>query len=668
MTDGNNATYWLAEFNPRDNYANVTLDLNITYVYIINQSIVKTNAVTPRILIYASMDNSTWSLIASNTSATQTTTFFDFTANHSRYWRLVLNGSADIKEAGLEFLLYGEIAPFLSITSPDNTTYHGTTTPYSFVHRFSASTNCGYWINGALTWLGNTPPLIYQNGSLSNAMGYNNFTVFCDDLAGGNLTEAAYYSYDDIFSFRAFDNISSNQLQNFTVTFQNATNTTAYTATGEWLNMSRNGLPLGDINLTIQLDGYETTTFQRNVNTTDIIYEKYSISPAGFNIFTYDEETNERIYFTAHIYNSTTSLTWNTIANITEYYLNASFPTGTCIVDITTANNSHYARRYYATITNESYYWLDAHLLNQSTDAVLVRFHIQTINGAPIEDALMNILVQDGASWIVAGQGYTDASGTVMFYMALNQPYTIQVTHGDYQAYSTIINPSSTDYYITLITTETGAIYNPMTTIDDASYALFPDPRVISGELTNISFYVVSKNSSIYYFGMEVIWNGTSEFIHNVTGSPAGGIISYVFNWSNVTGIAPPITRKTGDLLVVKGWISRSPELPFEWNFNEYLYNATISSLHSAVEGLTTSGTSSAFMAILVFLVALFMGAWVARRNRNAGLITILVILGIGTSFGWMDVSSPWDVTKKLPAILTIGVAALVAWLMRDKG
>ena len=557
-----------------------------------------------------------------------------------------------------------------TITTPENTTYTGIELTTNASFNSNATANCTRYLNGAIwnsTIESNSIPYYDQLTGL--LVGNNNYTVNCTNETNGQTSQdTVYFTIDDTFSFRAYDNVSSTQLQNFTVTFANATNTTAYTATGEWLNVSRSGLPFGDINLTIQLDGYETTTFQRNVNNTEIIYENYPISPAGFNIFTFDEETNERIYFTASIYNSTVSLTWNTVHNITEYYLNSSFPTGVCTVDISTANNSHYARRYYATITNESYYWLDAHLLNQSTDAVLVRFHIQTINGAPIEDALMNILVQDGAGWIVVGQDYSDASGTVMFYMALNQPYTIQVTHGDYQSYSTILNPSSTDYYITLTTIGAGAVYNPITVVDDISYALFPDPRVISEELTNISFYVVSSNSTIQYFGMEVIWNGTSEFIHNVTGSPAGGIVSYVFNWSNVTGIIPPITRKTGGLLVVHGWIKRNPDLPLWWNFHEYVYNSTINSLHSAVEGLTTSGTSSVFMAILVFLVALFMGAWVARRNRNAGLITILVILGIGTSFGWMAVSSPWGAGSNIPAILMIGVAALVAWLMRDKG
>jgi len=521
----------------------------------------------------------------------------------------------------------------ITIDTPVNNTPTGSDN-YSFSTNFN-STACGYWINGTYNHVGAVTEDNNNTGDFNlSSNGYYNATFICEHSALGNLTTTHFFTLSDTFYFRAYNNVSSVQLQNFTATFENATNTTAYTATGEWLNISRTGLPKGDINLTIALEGYQTTTFERNVNDTEIIYENYPINPAGFNIIAFDEETEERIYFTATITNSTgTTLTYNTVYNVTEYYLNSSFPTGVCTIDISTANSSHYDRRYYATIDNTSFYNLHAYLLNQSSDVILVRFHIRNKFGDPVEEASMNILKNIDGAEVTVAQGKSDAAGDITAYLLLNELYSLQVTHPDYANYYTSLYPSTNDYTISLGDASEDA-YLPYNIYNDVSWLLIPYSNAITSEMTNITLFVTSANSSLYAWGMNVSWNGTSLYEVNVTGSPSGGVVYYNLNWTNATNYS------TMGNISVQGWFKVNPPGGFSRDLQYISLGDADISLVSVQENLLVSGLSTLSFAIIWCLLALLGGAWVGRRSSIGGLVFMLAIMGIAAYGGWLDINT----------------------------
>ena len=509
----------------------------------------------------------------------------------------------------------------------------------SSAYNFSPVDNstCAYWLNGSYTHVGSVDAGEYATGYLptGGTPGDYNFTVICkEDASGVNNTLTHEFTLHSNYSFRAYDNVTSTQLANFTVTFANATNTTAYTASGEWLNKTRFALPQGDVNITFDADGYAPSTIQTNINTSEVIYLNQPVSPAGFNVEAYDEETEDRIYFTLTISNATgASVSYDTVYNATGYYLNSSFPTGACTLDVTTANSSHYARRYYATITNETFYDLNAYLLNQSSDVILVRFHIRNKFGDPVEEASMNILKNIGGAEVTVAQGKSDAAGDITAYLLLNELYSLQVTHPDYANYYTSLYPSTNDYTISLGDASEDA-YLPYNIYNDVSWLLIPYSNAITSEMTNITLFVTSANSSLYAWGMNVSWNGTSLYEVNVTGSPSGGVVYYNLNWTNATNYS------TMGNISVQGWFKVNPPGGFSRDLQYISLGDADISLVSVQENLLVSGLSTLSFAIIWCLLALLGGAWVGRRSSIGGLVFMLAIMGIAAYGGWLDINT----------------------------
>jgi hypothetical protein len=543
-----------------------------------------------------------------------------------------------------------------TINQPTNTTHYNASVPYSFQYQntyagmpagFGENESCGYWLNGALTWLGNQTNGTAITGTLTAPLGHNNFTAFCGNATGGNTTKTVWFTYSNTYAFRAYDAISTNQINSFAINFYNTTNTTTYnTATG-WLNVSRSGLPTGNVTLEIMASGYRTTNYTRDVNESTVIYENYPLSFAGVNITMYDESTAVPIYATVSIYNATNTLTWGNVLNVTQA-LNASIPSGAVTVDVSTANSSYYARRYYGTLNNNTFYELKAYLLNTSGSTVYVRFHIRDLVGQPIQNATVQILraIGGGAS-VVVGEMETDSSGDAAFYMELGAPYQLQIVAAGYLDYYSTLNPSSNDYTITLTTTTGGSYGLPVNVFEDITYYIIPSTALYN-EITNLTLTIYSSNSSLDYFGA-AFYNSTGYQLYfvNATGSPNGGVIYYNHNHTNNTGN-----------ITMQFWFRRNPIFTgnYTWPWLGGFFNNTAYSLNYTLGQMKTSGASNIGMGILWLLISLIMGAFVCRVNLFGGAIATIATLAVGSYAGWMT----------FPAIgggSTIAATALIAAL-----
>ena len=211
LVDGNNATLWYADQAPRDNFPNVTLDLNDTYssqnsiIHIRNGAVL----VGSQLYIYSSANNATWTLVYANTTLTNADYIHNasYTTASGRYWRIVINGSTDVAATGYEWYLYeGGNYSTLLVDYPANTTYYNASVPYSFQYQNSITgeapgtgenETCGYWLNNALTWLGNQTNSTPITGTLTVANGAHNFTAFCGNATGGNTTSTNWFTVSD---------------------------------------------------------------------------------------------------------------------------------------------------------------------------------------------------------------------------------------------------------------------------------------------------------------------------------------------------------------------------------------------------------------------------------------------------------------------------------------
>jgi len=350
------------------------------------------------------------------------------------------------------------------------------------------------------------------------------------------------------------------------------------------------------------------------VDTVDLTLESTII------IQVYDEQSSNKIDFDADIYNSTSLLEYANVGIIWED--SSVFPQGEVRLDF--YNSSYYSRSRLLWIPSNASVNMKVYLINASAaDVIASTFHVQTCMGIAISNATVKVERNLGGLIQTVSELKTDFNGDALVYLELNAPYYLTVTHSVYGSFFSSLNPTNTIYPIPLC--DYLANYTrPFTpqVLDDVYWYLYPYSNILSNTTTNITFYVDATNDNLTYFGMNIsnITN-SSVYFHNETGLSGGGVLYYFFNAST--------QNSSSKNLSVQIWISHSPL--FVWNrtliIQDWSLLRIVGSLASAREEFLDSGMSRLGMAIVILLIATFLGAWVSKWNLVGGIIIVGIIL-----------------------------------------
>jgi hypothetical protein len=228
------------------------------------------------------------------------------------------------------------------------------------------------------------------------------------------------------------------------------------------------------------------------------------------------------------------------------------------------------------------------------------------------------------------GSKETDFNGDALFYLELNDPYFLLISHYGYTPFFQQLTPTQNDYTIYLYPLGGNGTLPafPVQVTDDVYWFLSPFSNVIANETANITFFVNATNNNLTYFWLNVSNATDTLFFSNVTNSTSGGFIYYFLNWTLIN----PNTNVT-----VSAGFSHSPDSFILRTYFKGWFDVFIKTLDKIRDDFGASGLSKYGLAIVFLLIALLISAWVARVNLMGALIVALIILGFGASTGAFD-------------------------------
>ncbi len=346
-----------------------------------------------------------------------------------------------------------------------------------------------------------------------------------------------------------------------------------------------------------------------------------------------DEKTpSTSILFNVTITNGTTSFTSNNNNLFFENCTNSALPVGSLI--ISTSSENYTSRNSFNNLACSSGNPIDiTQYLLQSSDSLIVRFHLVTVQDTPIVGATVTAFRSIGGAVTLVEQATSDSSGTATLNLDSTASYTIEASHSQFIDSNSTIQPSSQDFTIVMLSTtaETPATEQ----LTNITYSITPQGNVtdITNEL--FDFTINSFDDSLQWFFFNVSHDDVELFTGNNTASASGGNLTTVQDLSSL--------EKDKKVVVVA--MFRKSGVDFEFTItNSYFIGNTsqtvgtdlisISNSLRTSLGLDDDNNNKMFIGvIIIFLSAI--GASIAGAS-GSGMLS-LIIIGMGIFLGLMS-------------------------------
>lgn len=408
-------------------------------------------------------------------------------------------------------------------------------------------------------------------------------------------------------------------------------------------------LPQGNSTVTYYKSGYVTS------NTSKIFarggYVSGSSYPAGLIIYAVkDETTLAGLTFNVTIFNSTSSVSFNSITSLEKN--STEIPNGDVTLIINNASGGYEQRYFYTTINdltlvNNTYYLL------ANTDGLIRSFFVKDMGQNSIPNALVTIKRFIGGSWTIIATKLTDSSGTTAFLLNPSTQYQVSAcaNSGTGQCSSTsTITPSEAEYTIFIDTGVTRALTNIFDTV-----GFVIQPAFVSlgrSNATSINFTVTCTSNDLVRFWAE-LRDENNTLISNLSSTSSnGGSVNSIVDSTNLSRIYGTffITR-TGfpTFQTTKNWLIR------DFGAGNYSFFTILSSSFKNMTGMSDFAKSLVSIFLILGVMAgcnfyLGVGAF------GSSLIGIIV-LTIMTLFGFFNI----------PALIVMWIA-LIGYLVMTRG
>lgn len=411
------------------------------------------------------------------------------------------------------------------VLSPTNSTisYNASTTQYCTDS--SSLYNCQFWRNG--TSVSNNTNIVFGAGAyvyVSNITDTVNYTNY-------QITNTLTVNPSDPQLDIVFDP-SSTVIQGTSVNVSCTTPFPELTLPASLHNSTSlisNPSTVDTSGMAIGSYGYWCNNVAtQNLTASNITEDLTITSSSGFSLNIYNEEnTSQGLTFNLTINNGTTS---NTVYNQNNPYVNNSI-LGAITVDVSGSNYPQ--RTYYITVANGSSTSLNGYLLTSSSGSWIL-FYVFSPYDQPIENALINVeRLIPPSSYLTIAQKKTDVSGSASIFLSPITTYRFNVSSPLYSTKTFTLQPAASPYVIYL-NSSTTIDYNA--TYKNIRYWIDPLGSALVNNTTAFNFTIVSYDSQIQYYGLNITYsNGTSFYYSNSTGS-AGGSKTTSINLAAYTG------------------------------------------------------------------------------------------------------------------------------------
>jgi len=336
----------------------------------------------------------------------------------------------------------------------------------------------------------------------------------------------------------------------------------------------------------------------------------------------FDEMQEYRKNFTASIFTDNTSqvLTtqaWGYVcpstmfgAGLTRAY--ATCNNGTSRLFITGLSNNYTLNMYSLDTTLGSYYSFKV------TDAYSQPIDNVTVTAQRISPTYN--------SFVTIQQAITDYVGDATFFLQPFAVYQISLTHNSYLPITFTFIPSTTASITIILNVANGTVvelpnYNRV--FNDTSYSIAPTNTSFAPPDINVTYHVISANSTLEYYGMSITkkYNSTLSTVYssNVSGNPTGGYMNYT-------------TNNTGVYTVTTWFKSQNYSVYYPSPRTYYIGNVT--GLAAARQQLIDEEPISGWLFYLIAVVAaMLVAGFVSQYTiEGAGVVGLIVLWG----FTWL--------------------------------
>jgi hypothetical protein len=449
-------------------------------------------------------------------------------------------------------------------------------------------------------------------------------------------------TYDEPYAYRfyAYDKKNSNaSLTNFFISASNSTFSSAVFGSGSNTSISVNTteLPTGTSTITFQKAGYNTTIFSQYINQSGGVVKGY-LYPAGLIINAVKDETSSAgLTFNVTIYNSTTSMSFNSITSLEKNY--TQIPNGDVTIIINNQSGGYEQRYFYLNINDYTTYNNTYYLLSNS-DGLIRSFYVKDQSQNGISGALVTIKRQISGEWITVATKLTDSSGTSAFLLNPSTQYRVEATYQGLSSGVQTITPSETEYTLTIVT---GQSYTYTNIFNTVSYTI--NPMYLSLPKTNstyINFSVVCVSNDLEWYAVNLTdENYTQIFFQNNTNA-SGGKINANINTTDLSAVYGTFYIKRTDYAL---FTDTKNYLVSTYNAGNYSFFAFLTNL---TEDTSMSNFSKSIISLFVIVGIMAGVVAMGISAMGAGVVgmTIITILSI---MGWFY----------LPALIFMWVAVL---------
>lgn len=364
--------------------------------------------------------------------------------------------------------------------------------------------------------------------------GYFNTTQNYTAVALSNTTAYITNLSSTLYNISLQNNLTNASISNFGYTI--VSNTYAWNESGTASGTNAYiYLINGSYNITFNVSGFTTTTFNVTISSGGTINQTFRVYPENsiyfyfFNASTLLPVTTQNI--TVALSQGTTIVSNSTNASGSLFMQNIT--PGNYSLQVSTNNFNLY--RAFVTIGNNSFQTFNVYLVpsTSSNNAVFTVVNIQT--AAAIEGAVASIETQPSinSSYIFIGAYATDVTGAFNLNYVQNQNYRITISANGYVTKAFNLTPIiSTTYQIQLTPTE------PINVTDDyqsVQVQVLPN-AAYSGQQFNFSYYIAAPEGNLQLFNYTVTTNYNASIV--LTGSSnnaQGGILNNSFLLINTT-------------------------------------------------------------------------------------------------------------------------------------
>jgi hypothetical protein len=187
----------------------------------------------------------------------------------------------------------------------------------------------------------------------------------------------------------------------------------------------------------------------------------------------------------------------------------------------TSLNTNEFARSYILTLISLRY-----GLVNSSSSAYYT-FIVQNIYAAPMSGA--NIIgyhyTPSNNTWAPVQTSVTDSTGSAIFALIPGDLYNFSITASGYNGMNYALTPGTT--YTIIVQLSQNVTPMPITQAWNTTGAnIIPTPGYYNTTQT-ITYTVANSNSSVQYFSMAIIYNGSTVVYNQTSANASGGTLAF---------------------------------------------------------------------------------------------------------------------------------------------